>query len=533
MTFLTLFLITLQIAAFPGAQGYASSTPGGRGGDVLIVDRLEDDRQPGSLRWAVEQTGARTIVFEVAGLIVLNEPLRIGGVRQSPPPGDNPHSFLTIAGESAPGGGITLTNYPIEFNNDVHDIVVRHLRIRVSRVNPQNGSIGDGLAFMGAHHIMVDHVSLSWFADEGISIESTNDRLNHDITVQHSFVSEGLLNGGHPSGGPHSRCAITSDGSFNISLHHNVFMSCNRRNPNISGNSDIGVSPDPRSDIRYNLVYNPGEKAIQFARGPRSNVVGNLIRFGPGTTATHAMVSDDRQDEDTRIYLADNCLLTVGAAGEQLECPTDQPSLVLPLHASGLVTWELNPFDVPAVSPVFGSAQEILDMAGAQPADQADQLFRAQYQAYTGNLGAGNQSQDDINVVPPESGTAPADRDRDGLPDVWEAQQGLDPDDPLDSLSGTPYSWLERYLHERSGTPPIDTHSDRTPDRLSRDAFTAYPNPAYSHIVVGGATVDIVDSMGRIVMRGSGTIDVRTLASGLYVAVNRSSRAYSVFMIVR
>ncbi|PIQ63550.1 MAG: hypothetical protein COV99_02010 [Bacteroidetes bacterium CG12_big_fil_rev_8_21_14_0_65_60_17] len=393
-----------QIPAFPGAQGFASDTPGGRGGCVHIVTTLADDNSPGSLRWALEQTGPRTVVIEVAGVIHLNEPLRIGGRRQAPPPGDNPHSFLTIAGESAPGGGITLSGYPLEFNNDVHDVIVRHIRIRGPRVDDRSGSIGDGLAFFGGHNIIVDHVSLSWFADEGISIESTASRINHDITVEHSFVAEGLLNGNHPSGGPHSRCAIVSDGSFNVSLHHNVFMSCNRRNPNLGGNSNLGASDFPLSDVRHNLIYNAGDKGIQFARGAVTNIIGNWIRQGPQTSASHPMEATDRMQEGTQLYLAGNCELTVSAGTETNICPENQVALVQQTHGPGLVAWLSDPLDTPPVVQMFSLAGELLGDAGAHPSDPADSTFRAQYMLGTGDMGAGEKPLADIEIPEPAPG---------------------------------------------------------------------------------------------------------------------------------
>lgn len=525
-------LLLLQVAAFPGAQGFGADTPGGRGGPVLIVDRLADDRLPGSLRWAVEQTGPRTIVFEVSGIIALTEPLRIGGGPRDSFPEGNPHAFLTVAGESAPGGGITLTNYPLTFTNDVHDVIVRHLRVRNTRVNPRNGSIGDGIAFMGAHRVVVDHVSVSWFVDEGISLESTAERMNYDITVQHAFVAEGLFNGGHPSGRSHSRCAIISDGSFNISLHHNVFLSCNRRSPNLGGNSQLGQSPHPLSDVRYNLVYNPGEKAIQFARGAEANIVGNWIRFGPGTSATHPLEATDRDATDTHIYLEANCWLDAPRGGPNPQCPEDQTDLVLEQQGSGRVTWATHPFEAPPVEPLFDRAEDVLWDVGTRIADAADARFREQYVTGSGELGAGGRTQDDIEVPEPVLGWPAPDSDRDGLPDTWEHAQGLDPGDGSDSQAGVPYSHLERYLHERAQLRALSTTNRLMQKRQVPMSIVVYPSPADQFITIDAPRdVQIVDILGRTRGLGRGVLSTLGWPNGVYAAYDPISASVVWFVV--
>jgi len=464
------------LPAFPGAQGFGAGTPGGRGGRVLIVTSLADYHPadppiPGTLRWAVSQPGPRTVVFEVAGLIALKAPLWIGGTPQQRPRGDNPYSFLTVAGQSAPGGGVALAGYGVSLTHGVHDVVIRHLRVRHPRAftgDPRTGGqVGDGFALEGASNVILDHVSCAWSTDECVSIEGTARRPNRNVTVQHSLVAEGLLHGGHPtSPGPHSRCLITSEASTGVSIHHNLMMSCNRRHPQLGGTSRIGGEVPPLSDVRYNVVYNFGKNGIQFAgqdEGPHANIVSNLVRFGPDTTAETAMQNLDRAPVGTTVYLEGNCALRrSGVSGpDALDCPADQAELV----SGSFFAEAARPFEVPPVVPRFaggltdGLVPSLLAGAGALPHDAHDRKFVRDYREYTGQLGgpcrdaADLDCHDAIQVVPPAPGAPRPDADRDGMPDGWERERGLDPDDPADANGdggGDGYTHLEDYLNERA-----------------------------------------------------------------------------------
>src|ERR1700736_3037974 len=104
-------------SAFPGAQGWAAGTPGGRGGQVIKVTTLAAAR-PGSLRAAIEAKGPRIVVFEVGGVIDLDrETLQIT------------EPFITIAGQTAPSPGITIIRAG-GVAITTHDVVFQHLRLR-------------------------------------------------------------------------------------------------------------------------------------------------------------------------------------------------------------------------------------------------------------------------------------------------------------------------------------------------------------------------------------------------------------------
>lgn len=176
-----------SLPAFPGAEGFGATTPGGRGGRVVEVSTLDDDG-PGSLRSVIDLEGARTVVFRVGGTIELSSPLQIK------------HPFITIAGQTAPGGGITLRNGPqnlyAPLQIKTHDVVLRYIRSRPgpSGVPPaeQDGTNVDALTIADlqsdVHHVVVDHCSFSWSVDEVVTATGTVDLVNNVMLVPRTIA---------------------------------------------------------------------------------------------------------------------------------------------------------------------------------------------------------------------------------------------------------------------------------------------------------------------------------------------------------
>ncbi len=143
-----------DVPAFPGAEGFGAFAVGGRGGAVLFVDNL-NDAGPGSLRAAIEATGPRTVIFRVGGTIDLSSSLIV----RSP--------YLTIAGQTAPGGGIALKRGTLRIGT--HDVIVRGLRVRPGDEQPggtpptQRDAIGLSGGYKGqdVYNVIIDHCSLS------------------------------------------------------------------------------------------------------------------------------------------------------------------------------------------------------------------------------------------------------------------------------------------------------------------------------------------------------------------------------------
>ena len=260
--------------AFPGAEGHGRYTTGGRGGKVIHVTNLNDSGE-GSLRWALSQTGPKTIVFDVSGYIDLKSQLNVS-------------SNTTIAGQTAPAGGITLRYYTLYFGS-CDNVIVRFIRSRRSQVKDVNDG-ADATWGRRRHDIMIDHCSFSWSIDEVASFYD-----NRNFTMQWCTIAEGLANPGH-SKGAHSYGGIW--GGKDASFHHNYISHVQNRSPRFNGaryewdgwdkTKYQNTVDAERVDYRNNLVYNwgTGNGSYGGPGGGYINIVNNYFKAGPGTKRT-------------------------------------------------------------------------------------------------------------------------------------------------------------------------------------------------------------------------------------------------------
>jgi pectate lyase len=261
-------LTSMGVKAFPSAEGYGKNAVGGRGGRVFEVTNLNDSG-PGSLRTAVDSAAPRIVVFRTGGTIKLQTPLTIS----SP--------FITIAGQTGTGGGISLRNDPSNGRPSIriltHDVVIRHLRVRPGPSAHTTDVLDAVQIGKNAYNVVIDHCSMSWAVDENVNTWDTT----HDITVQWSIISEALNESVHPEGA-HSRGFLVGgdgEGSQRISIHHNLFAHNDKRNPQLSNNG--------YDDVVNNVIYNYGRVAIQSTDVDDQvefNVVGNYVKPGPDSS---------------------------------------------------------------------------------------------------------------------------------------------------------------------------------------------------------------------------------------------------------
>lgn len=356
--------------AFEGVEGFGATARGGAGGRTIAVTSLADSG-PGSLRAALDAAGPRIVEFRVSGTIRLARRLEIR------------NSFITVAGDTAPGEGITLRGGGIHIVGDCHDVVLRHLRIRVL----QGGASGDGVLLWGkdggtVRNVLVDHCSIAWATDENVNTWGTVS----DVTFQWCLIAEGLAEADHPEG-PHSMAWLSGPGSDRISIHHNLFAHNGDRNPKLQG----GLY-----DLVNNVIYNwSNNNCTKILAGGRANVVGNCYVAGPQSAGDKGAIFVDDASAGTQVYMEGNIgpLRPDDAMDEWLGVTWYE-------RKGGQWVWHhpapaaYRAHERFAAVPVTTQSAEqayelVLEHAGAQPRDATDARIIEELRARTGAVGKG------------------------------------------------------------------------------------------------------------------------------------------------
>ncbi|MEW6355162.1 MAG: pectate lyase [Planctomycetota bacterium] len=444
---LLLFVIVSSIAhaharlpAFPSAEGFGGDTPGGRGGRVIHVTTIEDNDSPGTLRYALTSKGPRIVVFDVGGTIRLKKALHVEGEERS---------YLTIAGQTAPGGGVCISNASLIFSGGVHDVVLRYLHIRTGDQGPDREP--DALGINSVYNMIVDHCSVSWGVDECLSITAFPKQQGdaHDITVQWCIVSEGLNRSTH-SKGAHSKGLMVAYGPTRITLHHNLIMHCYDRNPYLPTEGEFPYIVD----VVNNVVYNWGNAAgIGYQKTNHNgciNFVGNYYIAGPSSRPRPCLT----MGVNAKIYARGNIGPTRTSRDEdEWKAVSWNPKELRP----GLKAPER--FDAPPVATYSyeETYHRVLADAGATrpQRDAVDTRLIREV-----NTGAGRiiDHPSDVGGWPVlDKGVPPKDSDQDGMPDGWETAQGLNPHDAADANADRDkdgYTNIEEYLNSLVANDP-------------------------------------------------------------------------------
>ena len=407
------------VPAFPGAEGFGAFTPGGRGGRVIRVTNL-DDAGPGSFRAAVEAEGSRTVIFDVSGIIELESRLVIS----------NP--YITIAGQTAPGGGITIANYPTQIT--AHDVILRHMRFRMGDLTEQQE---DTLEIKG-QNVIVDHVSATWGIDETLSVTDADK-----VTVQWSLIAHSLNRSIHDKGAHGYGSLIRGGRGAAYSFHHNLWAHHRSRMPRPGNYLDHKLDPvGLLADFRNNVIYNwegsyPGANYDTDSIS-KYNFINNYYLPGMNSGDTWAFRDDCPY---AQAYFAGNSM-----DGQLPEDPWSLVRGVGPWTEGYKLENELLVAPVSTESAV-STFDQVLAKVGAQPRDQVDEAIVWSVLHQTGEI---INSQAQVGGWPMvKMGSAPTDLDQDGIPDWWEEKHGLDPRDSSDALhmSKCGYTYLELYLN--------------------------------------------------------------------------------------
>lgn len=433
-----------SLAAFPGAEGWGAITQGGRSGKIIKVTNLNPSG-PGSLAEACSAEGPRIVVFDVSGVIR-------GDVLITKP-------YITIAGQTAPGAGITIAGKLGTYDFGVHDVIVRHLRIRPPR---NTGSGGDAIQMggmgpdkQGTCNIILDHLSLSWANDETIDLYNA-----HHVTVQWCTIEESD-DQGHDKGAHNYGIISAAENSGAVSVHHNLWAHHSRRVPCMAPYRENATD-----EFCNNLIYNCRGGYTDDGHGAKAksavNIYKNYYRRGP---QTYDRIYPFALSTAMSYYVMDNFFEDWGYQNHPKHWK-------YPNQEGGVPHWVQfnnygNELTEPAAAPAIKTqnAKDIFDIiltsAGCWPRDRVTERTIGEVKTKTGSWGrnAPTELSDEWFMKGLAPAETPKDSDMDGMPDEWEKKHGLNPRNGNDSNKIVPenaseenrqkgYTYIEYYINE-------------------------------------------------------------------------------------
>lgn len=552
-----------QVLAFPTAEGYGKYAKGGRGGKVVFVENLDDYIAyngleapiPGSFRWALAQYPGEplTIIFRVSGTIKLKPYIDGNGRNQNDI--RSSRANLTIAGQTAPGEGITIRNSKVNLGGST-DLIVRNVRFRIGENAADSTFIpGGSVGCENAVRAIFDHCVFGWSGEENLTMYD-----NRFTTVQWSMIHEGLFDDGHGKGnrGYGGQC-----GGVNSTWHHNLYAHNQSRSPRLNGartNTEIRVF----MEFINNVIFNWGSSGAVYGadivagalRSHTTNYIGNYYKPGPATSSSKRFFTSSLTSGTNlpKWYLSGNVMegtpsmntdnwngFTINWSGSTpapSKADLASDTILYPpkdmLFAGNWIGYDPYKINIQTAENAY---QSILEKVGTFNRDSVERRVirelkegSATFKASNGKLGIIDKSYDAEGFMDYPYVAPPVDNDRDGMADEWESANGLNPNDPEDRNLTTPegYTALEVYLNSLMGE--VITPNFTGLENAKQTFFSIFPTitkdklDVISEIPLASAT--ILSLKGEVIseksLKDSASIDVKNLQTGYYLVCVKS-----------
>lgn len=540
------------LLAFPTADGFGKYTSGGRGGKVVKVTSLADDGSEGTLRWAFSQHKGEpiTIVFEVSGNIVLNSELRVN------------RADWTLAGQTAPGAGILISHAKVNLGGS-QNFIVRNVRFRIGQKSVAGDVMCDNaLGAENCSNYIFDHCSFGWSVEENMNTADC-----HFLTVQYCMVHEGLYNAGHSKG---VRGYGTQWGGSPATYHHNLLAHNQSRSPRFNGarGEDHVVFMEYINNVNYNYGKEGGcyggenTAPVSNYNGLNSvhecNFINNYYKPGPASsTSTVTFFTSSLQRDGATSWApakwfvdgnvahgfdaitADNWKGVKAEGYKVADIRSDERIVTATPYykysiAGPVGSYIPERFMMTQYESAVDAFNTVVDHAGTVNRDAVEQRIARETRegtvTYSGAaMGQGKGIIDTEGDAEgfynyPADAVAPADTDRDGMPDTWESSVGLDPAVADNNrLNPDGYTALEVYLaslmgekmnssFDGSGIAEIITFPAMTYDQAS--ATLTVPAQA------AGATLAAYATDGTMIYRtvvSGNSVDLSSLPAGVAI----------------
>jgi len=435
-----------EIKAFPSAEGAGAYVRGGRGGKIYVVSNLNDSGE-GSFREAIEASGTRIIVFSVSGIIKNLSPLTIR------------NGNLTIAGQTAPEGGITISGERFVVDG-ADNAIIRYIRIRPT------WSDNDAFTVLNTSHFIADHLSVSFGGDEAFTVRGGGEKAEF-VTVQRTLFANSKT-------GSIQGDSDNFEFADNFSFHHNLFHNITHRFPNIGGNGSFEIINNVVHNWRYRLVRGNGSFKLNhinnyYQRGrlnekniklllnkysynsgekPSIYTIGNLIM-----PKTHTNPNSDNWymwqwflDVEDGSYQGAKRDTPLTKDYRSLNC---FPALGFPITIHEATDAYLDVTSNVGVNKRLDETGNVISSL-----DPLDSLFLKNVKQNIGVSYKGKQPYND-EILKLKYGDSYLDSDFDGMPDVWETINNLNPnlDDSAEDLDKDGYTNIENFINLVDMTP--------------------------------------------------------------------------------